>query len=167
MYRINLSWVWVDTIGIIEAAKEVDGLSLHTCFLWIKHQIIFAGNLHEVLQVGVIFCLGAAVDSDIICDSNTSLALFKDLVHLLLEDVLGTDQAKGKLQEMVSSEGTVESCKQAGVLVKDDRPVSMVGIQLGEEARLCKLMSDFLHSGSLVMISGDGLVEVTGIQAQA
>ena len=65
-----------------------------------------------------MFCLGAAMYSDVICDSNTSLALFKDLIHLFLEDVLGTDQAKGKLQEMVSSERTVESHKQAGVLVK-------------------------------------------------
>ena len=42
----------------------------------------------------------------------------------------------------------------------------MVGIQLGEVARVCKLMSDFLHSGHLVMILVDGLIEVTGIQAQ-
>ena len=67
-----------------------------------------------------MFCLGAAVYSDVFCNSDTSLALFEDLVHFLLEDVLGTDQAKGKLQETVSSKGTVESHKQAGVLVKDD-----------------------------------------------
>ena len=67
-----------------------------------------------------MFCLSAAVDGDVICNSNASLALFEDLVHLLLEDVLGTDQAKGKLQEMVSSERTVECHKQAGLLVKDD-----------------------------------------------
>ena len=67
-----------------------------------------------------MFCLGAAVYGDVICNSNTSLAFFKDLIHFLLEDVLGTDQAKGKSQEMVSSERAVESHKQAGVLVKDD-----------------------------------------------
>ena len=67
-----------------------------------------------------MFCLSAAMDCDVICDSDTSLAFFKDLIHFLLEDVLGTDQAKGKLQEMVSSKWTVESCKQAGVLVKDN-----------------------------------------------
>ena len=67
-----------------------------------------------------MFCLSVAMDSDVICDSNTSLAFFKDLIHLLLEDVLGTDQAKGKSQEMVSSERTVESHKQAGVLVEDN-----------------------------------------------
>ena len=67
-----------------------------------------------------MFCLGAAVDSDVICNSDTSLAFLKDLIHFLLEDVLGTDQAKGKLQEMVSSKRTVESCKQAGVLVEDN-----------------------------------------------
>ena len=67
-----------------------------------------------------MFCLGAATDGDVICNSNTSLALFKDLIHLLLEDVLGTDKAKGKLQEMVSSKGTVESHKQARLLVEDD-----------------------------------------------
>ena len=117
MYSVDLPWVWVDTIGIIEAAKEIDSWSLHMCFLWIKHQILFAGNLHEA---GIMFCLSVAMDSDIICDSDTSLALFKDLVHLLLEDVLGADEAKGKPQETVSSEGTVECCKQAGVLVEDD-----------------------------------------------
>ena len=67
-----------------------------------------------------MFCLSAAVDSDVICDSDASLALFEDLVHLLLEDVLGADKAKGKLQEMVSSKGSVECCKQTGLLVKDD-----------------------------------------------
>ena len=65
---------------------------------------------------------------DVVCDSNTSLALFEDLIHLFLEDVLGTDQAKGKLQEMVSSKRAVEGRKQAGVLVKYDWPVSMAGI---------------------------------------
>ena len=62
-----------------------------------------------------MFCLSVAMDSD----SNISLAFFKDLIHLL-GDVLGTDQAKGKLQEMVSSKWTVESRKQTGVLVEDD-----------------------------------------------
>ena len=49
MYSINLSQVWVDTIGIIKAAKEIDSLSLHMCFLWIEHQVVFAGNLHKIL----------------------------------------------------------------------------------------------------------------------
>ena len=64
--------------------------------------------------------LNAAMDGDVVCNSSASLALFEDLIHLLLEDVLGKDKATGKLQEMVSSEGTVECHKQAGVLVKDD-----------------------------------------------
>ena len=42
----------------------------------------------------------------------------------------------------------------------------MVGIQLGEVVRVHKLMSDFLHSGCLVMVLADDLIEVTGIQAQ-
>ena len=75
-----------------------------------------------------MFHLSVAMYGDVICDSDTSLAFFKDLIHFLLVDVLGTDQAKRKLQEMVSSERTVESRKQAGVLVEDDWPVSMAGI---------------------------------------
>ena len=67
-----------------------------------------------------MFCLSAAMYGDVTCNSNTSLAFFKDLIHFLLEDVLGTDQAKGKSQEMASSKRTVESYKQAGVLVKDN-----------------------------------------------
>ena len=43
----------------------------------------------------------------------------------------------------------------------------MVGVQLGEEVRVCELISNFLHSGCLVMILADGLIEVMGIQAQA
>ena len=67
-----------------------------------------------------MFCLSAAMESDVACNSDVSLALFYDLIHLLLEDVLGTDEAKGKSQEMVSSKGTFECHKQAGLLVKDD-----------------------------------------------
>ena len=67
-----------------------------------------------------MFCLGVAMHSDVICDSNTSLAFFKDLIHLFLEDVLGTYQTKGKSQEAVSTKEAVESSQQAGVLVKDD-----------------------------------------------
>ena len=43
----------------------------------------------------------------------------------------------------------------------------MVVIQFGEVVRVHELMSDFLHSGHLVMILADGLIEVKGIQAQA
>ena len=114
-----------------------------------------------------MFCLGVAMYSDVICYSDASLALFKDLVHLLLEDVLGTDEAKGNLQEMDSSEWAVECHKQAGLLVEDNWPVSMAGIQLGEIVRVHELMCDFLHGGHLVMILADGLIEVMGIQAQA
>ena len=42
----------------------------------------------------------------------------------------------------------------------------MAGVKLGEEVRVCKLMSDFFHSGHLVMILEDGLIEFMEIQAQ-
>ena len=67
-----------------------------------------------------MFCLSAAMYSDVVCNSNTSLAFFKDLIHLLLEDVLGADQTKGKLQEAVSTEGAVKGGEHAGVLVEDN-----------------------------------------------
>ena len=67
-----------------------------------------------------MFCLSVAMHSDVVCDFDTSVAFFKDLIHLFLEDVLGTDQTEGKSQEVVSTEGTVESSEQVGVLVKDD-----------------------------------------------
>ena len=67
-----------------------------------------------------MFCLCVAMYGDVICDSNTSLAFFEDLIHLFLEDVLGTDQTKGKSQEAVSTKGTVEGSEQAGVLVEDN-----------------------------------------------
>ena len=75
-----------------------------------------------------MFHLGAAMYGDVVWDSDTSLAFFEDLIHLFLEDVLGTDQTKGKSQEAVSTERAVEGTEHAGVLVEDDWPVSMVGI---------------------------------------
>ena len=67
-----------------------------------------------------MFCLSAAMYGDVVCDSDTSLAFFEDLIHLFLEDVLGTDQTKGKSQEVVSTKRAVEGSEHAGVLVKDD-----------------------------------------------
>ena len=67
-----------------------------------------------------MFCLSVAMYGGVICNSDTSLAFFEDLIHLFLEDVLGTDQTKGKLQEAVSTKGAVESSEQAGVLVEDN-----------------------------------------------
>ena len=73
-----------------------------------------------------------------------------------------TDEAKGKMQEMISSEGAVEGCEQDGFLIKNDQPVSMAGIQLCEVVRVCKFMGNFLHSGHLVVIVANGLIEVKG-----
>ena len=67
-----------------------------------------------------MFCLCAAMYIDVVCNFDTSFAFFEDLIHLFLEDVLGTDQTKGKSQEAVSTEGTLESSEQAGVLVEDN-----------------------------------------------
>ena len=67
-----------------------------------------------------MFCLSAAMHGDVVCNSDTSLAFFEDLIHHFLEDVLGTDQTKGKSQEAVSTQGAVESSKQAGVLVEEN-----------------------------------------------
>ena len=67
-----------------------------------------------------MFWLSLAMHGDVICNSNTSLAFFEDLIHLFLEDALGTDQTKGKSQEMVSSKRAVEGSEQAGVLVEND-----------------------------------------------
>ena len=41
-----------------------------------------------------MFCLGAAMYGDVVCNSNTSLALFEDLIHLFLEDRLGNRQGQ-------------------------------------------------------------------------
>ena len=68
------------------------------CFLWIKHQIIFAGNPHEVSQVGIVFCLSVAMDSDVICDSDASL-----------EDVLGADEVKGSCRKQYLLNGLLKS----------------------------------------------------------
>ena len=64
---------------------------------------------------------------------------------------------------MLSSEGAIEGSEQAGFLIQNDQPVSMVGVQLCEVVRVQKFMGIFLHSGHLVVIMADGLIEVMGI----
>ena len=157
--------VWVDTISIIEAAKEIDSLNLHMCFCGLNTKSYcmqsawgFISGHHVLPQCshGQWCCLQFWCILGTLLGSGPSSS---GRCH-------GNRWGQRKLQKMVSSEGTVECHKQAGLLVKDDWPVSMVGIQLGEVTRVCKLVSDFLHSGHLVMISADGLVVVMGIQAQ-
>ena len=58
--------------------------------------------------MGIMFCLSAAVDIGVVCYSSASLALFKDLIHLLLEDVLGTDQAKGSHRKWYLPKGLLK-----------------------------------------------------------
>ena len=64
--RAYTAQVCVDSIGIIKAAKEVDGLGLHVCFLWIEHQVVFVGDMHKVSQVGIMFCLSVAMYGDVV-----------------------------------------------------------------------------------------------------
>ena len=77
-------------------------------FLWVEHNSILVGYLHEVPQMDIMFCLSVTMYGDIIGNSNTSRALFEELVHLLLEDVLRADQTKGKMQKTVPPKGAVE-----------------------------------------------------------
>ena len=108
MDNIDLLQVQVDTIGIVWAAKEVYSRGLYVHFLWIEHNSILVGYPLEVLQMGIMFCHSMTMYGDVIGNSNTSRAFFEELVHLLLEDVLWADQAKGKMQETVPSKGAVE-----------------------------------------------------------
>ena len=57
-------------------------------FLWIEHNFIAVGYLHEVPQMGIMFCLSTTMYGDVIGNSDTSRALFEELVDLLLGDVL-------------------------------------------------------------------------------
>ena len=75
--------------------KEVYGWGLYMHFLWVEHNSILAGYLHEVPKMGIMFCLSAAMNGDVIGNSDTSRALFEELVYPLLEDVLQADQTKG------------------------------------------------------------------------
>ena len=48
MYSIDLAWVWLDSIGIVETATEIDGLGFNVCLLWVEHQVIVVNNSHEI-----------------------------------------------------------------------------------------------------------------------
>ena len=132
-------------------------------FLWIEHNSILVGYLHEVMQMGIMFCLSATMYGDVISNSDTSGALFEELVYLLLEDVLWADQTKGKTQEAVPPKGAVEGSEETSFFIKNYWLVSMMCIELGEIMQICKLVCNIFYSRHLVVIMADCSVAVTQI----
>ena len=64
---------------------------------------MFSGNLHEVVESGVVLLEILSMDAEVIGDSNDTCALFQDLVNLLLEDVLAGDKSWGQATKAISA----------------------------------------------------------------
>ena len=167
MYCVNLSLAWVDTIGIIEAAEEVDSLSLHMCFLWITHQIILQAicmRFHRWALCSASVWPWMVILSAIPIHPWHSLRIWSIFFWKMSWEQM---RPKGSHRKWYLPNGLLNVVSRLESWLRTIDQYPWWASQLGEEVRVCKLMSDFLHSGHLVMIAVDGLTEVMGIQAQA
>ena len=77
---------------IVDMSKETNLLLCNTAFVYVEDESMFSGNLHEVVESGIVLLKILSMDAEIISNSNDTCALFQDLVNLLLEDVLAADK---------------------------------------------------------------------------
>ena len=80
-----------------------------------------------------------AVNNYIFSNTCNTGKVNKCLIYLLLEDILGTDQAERKPQESVSAVWGIEGGVQGAFVVKLDIPVTTTGVNSGEVFRAAQL----------------------------
>ena len=120
MNSFNLPGVRVNSILVVETSEEFDCWCFNMSLLLVENESVFPCSLHQSSKAGIMLGFGFPMYSDVVSDSNASFTLFQDLVHPLLEDVLGADKSEGESKETVSAERAVECCKQAGIVVQDN-----------------------------------------------
>ena len=88
---------------IVDVSKEGYLSLCDVAFVYVEHESVFLGNLHEVVESDIVLLEVLSVDVEIISDSDDTGALFQDLVNLLLEDVLAADKSWGQALKAVSA----------------------------------------------------------------
>ena len=88
---------------IIDMSKETNLLLCNTAFVYVEDESMFSGNLHEVVESGIVLLEILSMDAEVIGYSNYTCTVFQDLVNLLLEDVLAADKSSGQVTKAISA----------------------------------------------------------------
>ena len=121
---------------------------------------MFSGDLHECVQALIVLFIIMSVDDDVICNPNYTFAVFKDLVHHPLKDVLGAGKAPGETDKSVTSPQGVECHEDGGFIVEDDTHVGRCAIQLCEACTTAKFMGDLIQCWGMVVVTADSSIEI-------
>ena len=114
-----------------------------------------------------MFVLVSSKDSDIVCDAYGARAVFDDVIHPFLVDILAEVETKRQSSKPESSEWTVEHGLQTGFITEHNRPVPVSGVQFGEDLRSCQFVRYFVELWCFLMWATYGLIEVLGIEANS
>ena len=88
---------------IVDVSKEGYLSLCDAAFVYVEHESVFSGNLHEVVESDIVLLEISSMYTEIVSDSDDTGALFQDLVNLLLEDVLASDKSWGQASKAVSA----------------------------------------------------------------
>ena len=88
---------------VVDISKEGYLSLCNAAFVYVEHESMFTGSLHEVVKSDIVLLEVLFMDAEVISDSSDTGALFQDLVNLLLEDVLAADESWGQASETVSA----------------------------------------------------------------
>ena len=72
-------------------------------FVHIDGESGFASTFHNCFQVGIVVSEVVSMNDDVIGDASYPREVTEGLIGLLLKNVLGADQAKGEMQESIST----------------------------------------------------------------
>ena len=71
----TLCRVWINSVGIIDHAEELDLWCFDFAFINVEHESTFLCNLHDIIEVFVVVLFIFSVDDDVVCDADGARAL--------------------------------------------------------------------------------------------
>ena len=88
------AWVLSYAACVKLQPKELHVGLLDFTFPDVENESMLSCHFHQVVQMFVVIGLCSAEHTNVVSDADSSLTLFEDTVHPLLEDILTEVQAK-------------------------------------------------------------------------
>ena len=117
-------------------------------------------DVHELQQVAVVFDFRCTVHNKIIRDPTNPSTFLKNSVHLQLEYVLAHGESEWKSQKTVSPERCLERGQLLTFFIYLDRPVTSLGVELGEELGVREFVVEIIQRWCLVSRTNQCFVQL-------
>ena len=96
MFLKVLDFLWVRKYTLIDLylAKECDVIGFDETLCQIYHHPFFPGNCEETQDLCIMLFCGITIDHEIVTDTDHTLTVFSDAIHVFLEDVLADTETE-------------------------------------------------------------------------